>query len=93
LLRFGTASFLKFKEAFSIAALIQFGDVTKLIELNSYYAILMPKESDYLIQGKPSMSKRLIDLACAEWIKANNRRKEKQAHSAKIFFIHTYIET
>jgi hypothetical protein len=39
MLRFGAASynFLKFKGALSTAALIQFGVVAKLIELDVYY--------------------------------------------------------
>jgi hypothetical protein len=82
LLRFGTASnnFLKFKEALSMAALIQFGDVAKLIELDVYYVLPMPDEDDYEIIGRPAMSEKLYDLACAEWVKANNRMHEKRAH-------------
>jgi hypothetical protein len=68
MLRFGTASnnFLKFKEALSTAALIQFGDVAKLIELDKYYKIPMPDEDDYEIVGRPAMSEKLYDLACME---------------------------
>jgi hypothetical protein len=60
--RFGTAVniFLKFKEALPMAAHIQFGDVAKLIELNMYYVTLIPKESDYLIQGKPNISEKIF---------------------------------
>jgi hypothetical protein len=82
LLRFGVASnkFLKFKEALSTAALIQFGDVAKLIELDAYYTLPMPDEDDYEVIGRPGMSEKLYDLACAEWVKANNRMREKRAH-------------
>jgi hypothetical protein len=82
LLRFGVASnnFLKFKEALSTAALIQFGDVAKLIKLDEYYVLPMPDEDDYEVIGRPAMSEKLYDLACAEWVKANNRMREKRAH-------------
>jgi hypothetical protein len=82
LLRYGAASnnFLKFKEALSTAALIQFGDVAKLIELDKYYVVPMPEEDDFEVPGRPAMSAKLFDLACAEWVKTNNRMKEKRAH-------------
>ncbi len=82
LLRFGVVSnnFLKFKEALSTAALIQFGDVAKLIELDEYFVLPMPDEDVFEIIGRPAMSEKLYDLACAEWVKANNRMQEKRAH-------------
>jgi hypothetical protein len=81
-LKFGTASnnFLKFKEALSTAALIQFGDVAKLIELDNYYVVPLPDEEHYEVPGRPAMSKKLYDLACTEWVKSNNRMNEKHAH-------------
>jgi hypothetical protein len=74
MLRFGTVSnnFLKFKEALSTAALIQFGDVAKLIELDKYYEVPMPDEDDYEIVGRPVMSQRLYEIGCAKWVKMNN---------------------
>jgi hypothetical protein len=60
-LRFGSASnnFLKFKEGLSTAALVQFGDVAKLIELDRYYEIPMPDEDDFEIIGRPVMSEKM----------------------------------
>jgi hypothetical protein len=82
LLRYGVASnnFLKFKEALSTAALIQFGDVAKLIKLDKYYVAPMPAEDDFEVPGRPEISEKLFDLVCAEWVKTNNRMKEKRAH-------------
>jgi hypothetical protein len=40
----------------------------------------MHDEDDFEIIGRPAMSEKLYDLACAEWVKANNRMWEKRAH-------------
>jgi hypothetical protein len=40
--------------------------------------IPMPEEEDYEVPGRPAMSKKLLDLACAEWVKTNNRMKKKE---------------
>jgi hypothetical protein len=95
MLRFGIASnnFLKFKEALSTAALIQFGDVAKLIECDKYYEVPMPDEDDYEIIGRPAMSEKLYDLACAEWVKANNRMREKRAHLYGFNWKHLSLES
>jgi hypothetical protein len=95
MLRFGIASnnFLKFKEALSTAALIQFGDVAKLIELDKYYEVPMPDKDDYEIIGRPAMSEKLYDLACAEWVKANNRMQEKRVHLYGFIWKHLSLES
>jgi hypothetical protein len=95
LLCYGAASnnFLKFKEALSTAALIQFGDVAKLIELDKYYVVPMPDEDDYEVIGRPAMSEKLFDLACAEWVKTNNRMKEKRAHLYGFIWKHLSLES
>ncbi len=95
MLRFGTASnnFLKFKEALSTAALIQFGDVAKLLELDKYNEIPMPDEDDYEVVGRPAMGKRLYDLVCMEWVKSNNRMKEKHAHLYGFIWKHMSLES
>ncbi len=48
-LKFGQSmnSFTKFKEALLTAALIEFGDVGKLIQLGEYYDVARPEEEDY----------------------------------------------
>ena len=60
-LKFGqsTNNFIKFKEALSTAALIEFGDVGKLIQLEAYYDIATPEERDYEIQGNERMSQKM----------------------------------
>jgi hypothetical protein len=73
-------NFLKFKEVLSTAALIQFGDVAKLIETDEYFVLPMPDEDDFEAIGRPAISEKLYDSACAEWVKANNRMREKRAH-------------
>jgi hypothetical protein len=95
LLRYGAASnnFLKFKEALSTAALIQFGDVAKLIELDKYYVVPMPEEDDFEVPGRPAMSEKLFDLACAEWVKTNNRMKENRAHLYGFIWKHMSLES
>jgi hypothetical protein len=95
LLRYGTASnnFLKFKEALSTAALIQFGDVAKLFELDKYYKTPMPEEDDFEVPGRPAMSEKLFDQACAEWVKMNNRMKEKRAHLYGFIWKYMSLET
>jgi hypothetical protein len=95
MLRFGNASnnFLKFKEVLSTAALIQFGDVAKLIELDKYYEIPMPNEDDFEIIGRPAMSEKLYDLACMEWVKSTNRMKEKRAHLYGFIWKHMSLES
>jgi hypothetical protein len=71
ILKFGqsTNNFTKFKEALSTAALIEFGDVGKLIQLGAYYEIEMPDEADYVVPLNDKMSERLYEIACAEWVK------------------------
>jgi hypothetical protein len=95
MLRFGTANnnFLKFKQALSTAALIQFGDVAKLIELDKYYEIPMPDEDDYEIVGSPVQSEKLYDLACMEWVKSINRMKEKRAPLHGFIWKHMILES
>jgi hypothetical protein len=95
MLRFGNASnnFLKFKEVLSTAALIQFGKVSKLIELDKYYEIPMPDEDDYEIVGRPAMSEKLYDLACMEWVKSTNQMKEKHAHLYGFIWKHMSLES
>jgi hypothetical protein len=95
MLRYGNASnnFLKFKEALSTVALIQFGDVAKLIELEKYFEIPMPDEDDYEIIGRPAMSEKLYDLACMEWVKSNNWMKEKHAHLHGFIWKHMSLES
>jgi hypothetical protein len=75
MLKYGqsTNNFIKFKEALSIAALISFGDVAKLIQLGSYYIIGMPEEADYEIPGNDKMSERMYEIACVEWVKEKTR--------------------
>jgi hypothetical protein len=94
-LRFGSASnnFLKFKEALSTAALIQFGDVAKLIKLDKYYEILMPDKDNYEIVGRPVQSEKLYDLACMEWVKSTNRMKEKRAPLYGFIWKHMSLES
>jgi hypothetical protein len=53
----------------STAALIEFGDVGKLIQLGAYYEIEMPDEADYVVPLNDKMSERLYEIACAEWVK------------------------
>jgi hypothetical protein len=81
ILRFGqsTNNFIKFKEALSTAALIEFGDEAKLIQLGEYYEIPMPDESDYEVSGNPRLSERMYEMACVEWIKEKNKMKAKRA--------------
>jgi hypothetical protein len=95
MLMFGNASnnFLKFKEALSTAAQIQFGDVAKLIKLDKYYEIPMLDEDDFEIIGRPAMSEKLYDLACMEWVKSNNRMKEKRAHLYGFIWKHMSLES
>jgi hypothetical protein len=45
-----TNNFIKFKEALSTAALIEFGNVGKLIQLGVYYEIAIPDEADYVVR-------------------------------------------
>jgi hypothetical protein len=95
LLKYGAASnnFLKFKEALSTAALIQFGDVAKLIKLDAYYKAHMPEEEDYEVPGRPAMSKKMFDLACMEWVKMDNRMKEKRAPLYGFIWKHMSLES
>jgi hypothetical protein len=95
ILRFGSASnnFLKFKEGLSTAALIQFGDVAKLIELDRYYEIPMPDEDDFEVVGRPAMSEKMYDLACMEWVKSNSQMKEKRAPLYGFIWKHMSLES
>ncbi len=95
ILRFGQSNnnFIKFKEALSTAALIEFGDVAKLIQLGAYYEIAMLEEKDYEIPGNDRMSKRMYEMACVEWIKENNKMKGKRAALYGFIWKHLSLES
>jgi hypothetical protein len=95
ILKFGqsTNNFTKFKEVLSTAALIEFGDVAKLIQLGKYYEIEMPDEADYVVPLNERMSDRLYEIACAEWIKEKNKVKAKRAGLYGFIWKHLSLES
>jgi hypothetical protein len=70
ILKYGqsTNNFIKFKEALSTAALIEFGNVGKLIQLGVYYDIAIPDEADYVVPMNARLSERMYEIACGEWV-------------------------
>jgi hypothetical protein len=94
-LKFGqsTNNFTKFKEALSTAALIEFGDVRKLIQLGAYYEIARPEEEDYEVPGNARMSEKMYEMACVEWIKEKNKMKAKRAGLYGFIWRHLSLES
>jgi hypothetical protein len=86
-------NFTKFKEALLTAALIEFGDVGKLIQLGEYYDIARPEEEDYEVPGNPRMSERMYEMACVEWMKEKNKMKSKRAGLYGFIWRHLSLES
>jgi hypothetical protein len=88
-----TNNFIKFKEALSTAALIEFGNVGKLIQLGMYYEIAMPDEADYVVPLNARLSERMYEIACAEWVKEINKMKAKRAGLYGFIWRHLSLES
>ncbi len=78
LLRFGNNNFYIFKEAMSKAALKDYGHLGKLIELEKYYDVPIPKRADYNYLPDADDNKMLYVEAIKSYTRLQNTMREAQ---------------